>query len=370
MKKLWICLGLAAALSNSLGAQPEIPTTPHATTVAEFNTLLRDLDLNADTQNGYSITKAEYTMLRSAWNNLPLSDRNYLLDSDDDWKDFASMLVFDFMLDSPWNDHVKKAVKSGAGGLSLTASRYKSRITLQRARKTLVDLCHQGPSMVIDGQVVITDQIKLQAKERSGGKALKRLERWEKLINSHQNHSDWDKLKAVNDFFKRQIKETPDWRAAEGYDYWQSPIETLVRGKGDCDDFVMAQYVSLRLLEIPAQQLRVGLVAHPTLGGHGVVLFYPTDERDPWVLDNLTSDGLGAQFGRIQRLSLRMKFDEIKPLWGVNENILTEFRESLTETATLNDPREELPAFATALVNSQRLLPREENLNLAQATAP
>ncbi len=354
-----------ATLTNSLIAQHETTIAPQALTVSEFNTMLRDLDLNADTQKGYSITKSEYTQLLTAWNNLPLPDRKYLMHSSYGWKDFALMLLFDLLIDTSWEGHIKKAANYKAKGLSLTMSRYKNHISLKRARETLVDFLHKGQGMFIGGRLVIAEPIKAQAKERVGSKALKRLEKWQELINSNQSHSDWRKLKAVNDFFNHKIKEIQDQDAAKGYDYWQSPIETLVRGKGDCDDFTIAKYVSLRLLGIPAEQLRVGVVEHTKWGGHGVLFFYPVHEHDPWVLDNLMSERLGADIGRIRRLSARVNFNEIKPLWGMNENVLTEFHENLSETVTLNDPREEFPAFATALLNSQRLLPQETGLILA-----
>jgi len=362
MNTFCIYFWLIAALANTLIAQPETTTTPKALSVTEFNTLLRDMDLNADIQNGYSITKSEYQLLLNAWNSLQLPDKRYLMDSSEGWKDFAKMLLFDFLIDTPWEGHIKKAARYNAKGLSLTASRYKSNISLKRARKTLVDFLHKGPSMFVGGRLVLTDQIKMRAKERVGSKALRRLEKWQELINNHLDCPDWWKLTAVNSFFNGQITETPD---REDSDYWQSPIETLVRGKGDCDDFAIAKYVSLRLLGIPTEQLWLGVVAHPYWGGHCVLFFYPSHEHDPWVLDNLISEHLGSDFGAILRLSSRMRFDEIKPLWGINENVLTEFNDNLSETVTHNDPREAFPAFATALANSQRLLPPEKELSLA-----
>jgi len=367
MKKLCVGLGLLGMLVNSLLAQSKKNIARETLTVAEFNTMLREMDLNTSTQNDYSITKSEYARLLDASKNLSVSARNRLLNRKDGWKDFAEMLLLDFFMGTPWEEHVKKAGRYGAKGISITVSRHKSRITLKKARKTLVDLLQQGPHMFVEGRLVISDQIKGQAKKRAGGKALKRLNKWEALINGHQNDSDFEKLKVVNDFFENQINVAADWGKTNGNDYWQSPIETLVRGKGDCDDFAMAHYVSLRLLGIPADQLRIGVAEHPELGGHAVVLFYPPNERDPWVLDNLGSARLGARLGKILRLSVRMRFDEIKPLWGINENILTEFHEGLNETMTLHDPREAFPAFGTALANSRRLLPVDHLRTLAQA---
>jgi predicted transglutaminase-like cysteine proteinase len=278
------------------------------------------------------------------------------------------MLLSDLLIGTTWEDHLKKASLYQAIGLSLTVSRYKNHLSLKRARKTLVDFLHEGPSMFTDGRLVLDGQLKIQAQARAGSKALKRLEQWEELINSRQGQSDWQKLTAVNDFFNHQITVALDENTAKGYDYWQSPVETLARGKGDCDDFAVAKYFSLQLLGISSQQLRIGIVEHATLGGHAVLFFYPLHESDPWVLDNLTSERLGSDLGRIRRLSSRVLFNEMKPLWGMTENILTEFHKDLSETVTDNNPREVFPAFAIALANSQRLLPQDENPTLVHAS--
>lgn len=376
MKALWIYMiyiwCLTGILTNSSSAQPETRAALHTFTVAEFNTLLRDLDLNADTQDDYAITKTEYSRLLTAWKSLPLSEREQLLygPSNRIWKGtFAYILLLDLVIDMKWEAHVAKMMHYGARNLSLTISRHKNRITVKTARKTMLDLLQTGPSMFIDGRLCIPDEIKKQVKKRAGNKALKRLIAWEQLINNHQEDSDWAKLIAVNEFFNRRISVALDRGAAKGYDYWQSPIETLIRGRGDCDDFAMAKYVSLRLLGIPARQLRVAVVEHPSMGGHAVVFFYPLNEQDVWVLDNMFSDHLGPSAGRVLRLRVRINLDGYKPLWGLNENRLTEFTKGLNEKSMPADPREEFPAFAIALHNSHRLLPQNKAVNLTQVEA-
>jgi predicted transglutaminase-like cysteine proteinase len=97
------------------------------------------------------------------------------------------------------------------------------------------------------------------------------------LINDYQNRAEMEKLKAVNDFFNRQIMPRDDELTEMKCDYWQSPIETLVRGIGDCDDFAMAKYVSLRLLGISPEQLLVTSVevASPRIFHHALLFVFP-----------------------------------------------------------------------------------------------
>ncbi|MDQ7053768.1 MAG: transglutaminase-like cysteine peptidase [candidate division KSB1 bacterium] len=272
MKRFWLFLCLLGMFARLLLATPgDHHTSAQKMTVASFNNLFRTLDLNAATQKSYSITKSEYAQLLDAWNRLADSDRMALQSGSTGWTDFAAMLLFDLYLGTSWKDHVLKADRYGATGISITVSRYKRILVLKKARKTLVDLLQEGPPLVVDGRLALSDRIKSEAEKRSGDKALQRLNQWERLINRKQSAPDRDKMKAVAAFFEKYIQQTPDRDEAKGYDYWQSPIETLVRGKGDCDDFAVAHYVSLRLLGIPAERLRIGLVTHPVRGGHGVV---------------------------------------------------------------------------------------------------
>ncbi|MCI0697482.1 transglutaminase-like cysteine peptidase [candidate division KSB1 bacterium] len=330
--------------------------------IAAFNALLRDLDLNEETQNGYAITEAEYEQLKTAWKGLPHLDKLQLLHGSGCmfWTGtFVMALLYDLNNDMDREAHINNLAGYGrAQGLSLTLSRYNSPVTLTTARKTLADLLHKGSSMFGDSGLRITEEIKTQANERAGHEARQRLEKWEQLINDYQNRSNMDKLKAVNEFFNRHIIARADKGTEKGYDYWQSPIETLVRGIGDCDDFAMAKYVSLRLLGIPPEQLRVAVVEYPLIGGHAVLLFFPPNEKDPWVLDNLTFKYNGLTDSHVLRLSERVIRHKIKPLGGINENCLTEFRGGLNEKVTSTDPRHSSHKFGTALMNSQRVLPQ------------
>ena len=42
-------------------------------------------------------------------------------------------------------------------------------------------------------------------------------------------------------------------------DYWATPIEFFTRG-GDCEDFAIAKYISLRMLGVPEERMRVAII--------------------------------------------------------------------------------------------------------------
>lgn len=67
-------------------------------------------------------------------------------------------------------------------------------------------------------------------------------------------------------------------------DYWETPLEFLTYN-GDCKDYAIAKYASLRMLGIPEDRLRIAVVQD--LGEnipHAIVLLYTDD--DTLILDN------------------------------------------------------------------------------------
>lgn len=351
MKKILWSFYLCVASAYSLLAQSD--------PILAFNTLLRDYDLNADIQQGYAITADEYEQLRAAWQNLAPANQLQLHGIEHAyWNDmYVPKLLRDLIAGETWEAHVKKMLALGARGLALTLSRYKSPITVTEARNNLADLLHKGASMFEHGRFQIPDDIKTAAQTRAGDKAAQRLEKWERMINTLQHGTDAEKIEAVNTFFNQAIDAIADKGTSNGHDYWQSPIETLARGRGDCDDFAIAKYVSLRMLGIPAERLRFSVVTLPQVGHHAVLLFFSPHEADPQVLDNLGSPHPGADADAVLRLGMRRNFDRMKPLWGMNEILLTKFRDDLSEERISSYPYQQFPAAVATFVNSYRLLP-------------
>nr|WP_232756733.1 transglutaminase-like cysteine peptidase [Thauera phenolivorans] len=120
---------------------------------------------------------------------------------------------------------------------------------------------------------------------------------WRRLIAEAGGLSAGERLERVNTFLNRQLRFDDDkviWRQP---DYWATPIETLGLGAGDCEDFAIAKYVSLRLLGIPAAQLRL-IYVRARIGGprsghsqaHMVVGYFPAPGAEPLLLDNLIGE--------------------------------------------------------------------------------
>lgn len=91
-------------------------------------------------------------------------------------------------------------------------------------------------------------QILLKAEQRYGtlGIAKNRIDAWDTLLQSSQGLGETEKLKQVNSFFNRQIRFSDDIRNWRQNDYWATPIESLVKGAGDCEDYSIAKYFTDR----------------------------------------------------------------------------------------------------------------------------
>lgn len=137
-------------------------------------------------------------------------------------------------------------------------------------------------------------EIKHQIQDQYGREGVERLARWEALVWDNAYQSTPVKLRQVNDFFNalRFVSDKEHWQQD---DYWATPFETLASNGGDCEDFAIAKYFTLRQLGVPASQLRITYVkALRQNQPHMVLTFYPEDDGEPLVLDILDKAMLPA----------------------------------------------------------------------------
>lgn len=130
---------------------------------------------------------------------------------------------------------------------------------------------------------------------RLDSRANARLVAWQQLIESQRSKPLPAQLDAVNHFFNRQLRfEDDQWIWGEA-DYWATPIESLIKGAADCEDYAIAKYLSLKQLGVAAEQLRLAYVKSIDLDrAHMVLVWYADPSAEPLVLDNLTDEILPA----------------------------------------------------------------------------
>jgi predicted transglutaminase-like cysteine proteinase len=98
---------------------------------------------------------------------------------------------------------------------------------------------------------------------------------------------DLELLSSVNSFVNRTpfLSDISHWGIE---DYWATPAESLASNGGDCEDFSIAKYFTLKELGVPIERLRITYVKAVRLNqAHMVLAYYPVPNGVPLILDNL-----------------------------------------------------------------------------------
>lgn len=162
-------------------------------------------------------------------------------------------------------------------------------------RHVLVALCLLAGLLLGVGAQAWSDFARIiqRAEQQHGtlGPGRERLQEWADLITTGANLDEQQQLHAVNAFFNRSLQFIDDARTWQQIDYWATPVEALVKGSGDCEDYAIAKYLTLRRLGVPNDKLRITYVKALELNqAHMVLTWYATPTSDPLVLDNLITD--------------------------------------------------------------------------------
>jgi predicted transglutaminase-like cysteine proteinase len=127
------------------------------------------------------------------------------------------------------------------------------------------------------------------------GEGRQRIDAWQRLLSTQKPLSEVEQLKVVNLFFNHQLRYQEDIDLWHEVDYWATPIESLWKGAGDCEDYAIAKYFSLRRLGVSADKLRITYVkALRQNRAHMVLTYYSSPEAMPLVLDSLVDPILPA----------------------------------------------------------------------------
>ncbi len=149
----------------------------------------------------------------------------------------------------------------------------------------------------LSGAALDLDRMAELVAQRWGGAGTQKYQSWRQFLSTAAVGPELDRLKRVNEFFNRQVSFTDDPAAWGQPDYWATLLESLGSGRGDCEDFVIAKYFTLKQLGIAPDRLRLVYVrvrtgtsdAAPPVA-HMVLAYYAQPDAEPLVLDNLISD--------------------------------------------------------------------------------
>lgn len=149
------------------------------------------------------------------------------------------------------------------------------------------------------GIVVAADLVRMQqlAQSRYGVQAANTIGEWRGMMEQVRNLPEGEKVVRVNDFFNKRVRFMSDIEVWKKSDYWATPLQTMGRRLGDCEDFSIAKYMTLQLVGVPEEKLQITYVK-AKIGGryskitqaHMVLGYYPNVSGEPKILDNLISE--------------------------------------------------------------------------------
>lgn len=146
----------------------------------------------------------------------------------------------------------------------------------------------QASGQYIDG---INDQVLIKVESKYGGSARDRVADWKKLMDRNADPekavSESKKLKTSNGFFNK-VRWVSDQRHWGREDYWATPIEMLGTNGGDCEDYSIAKYFTLKDTNVATGKLRITYVkAIEYNQAHMVLAYYKTPDAEPLIMDNI-----------------------------------------------------------------------------------
>lgn len=108
-------------------------------------------------------------------------------------------------------------------------------------------------------------------------------EKWMAFLDGLKEKDQVSQIREINDYMNRApyVTDPVNWGIK---DFWATPGEFMAKF-GDCEDYAIAKYMSLRYLGYSEEVLRVVAVKDLNLKiGHAILVVYYKDK--PYVLDN------------------------------------------------------------------------------------
>lgn len=146
------------------------------------------------------------------------------------------------------------------------------------------------PTLAWDAERMVVASRHLQPRAQAAVQEL------QALIGRAAGQDDAQRLSEINQFFNRRIAFRDDTQVWNQLDYWASPLESLDKGAGDCEDYTIAKYFSLLAAGVPVDKLRLVYV-RAQIGGpqgaaqaHMVLAYYAAPAAEPLILDNLITE--------------------------------------------------------------------------------
>jgi predicted transglutaminase-like cysteine proteinase len=148
-----------------------------------------------------------------------------------------------------------------------------------------------------------------------------RINHYINFLKSIKNRSEKFKIIKTNTYIN-SLRGVKDIVTSGSDDIWASREEFLKTGTGDCEDYVIAKYFSLKDLGVNTSKLYFVVVkVKKAPNFHMVLAYFPKADikKDPYILDNLSWKIL--KLSRREDLKAKLFFNE-KVMFG-NKRVVT-----------------------------------------------
>ena len=131
------------------------------------------------------------------------------------------------------------------------------------------------------------------------------LDEWKAFLDDQRGQDPLAQLRAINAQMNshRYILDPPNWGVP---DYWATPLQFMEKN-GDCEDYAIAKFMSLRALGWSNEAMRIVVLKDLNLQlMHAVLVVY--HQGRAWILDNQIDHVMPAE-----------KIRHYRPIYSVNE---------------------------------------------------
>ena len=153
------------------------------------------------------------------------------------------------------------------------------------------------------------------------------------IVDAGRQREGRARLGEINRAINLAIRPMSDLAQFGQEDVWSSPLVTFYRGAGDCEDYAIAKVVALRMAGIPAEDLRIVVLADTLRGEGHAVAAVRLDGR--WlILDN-----------RRMAMVEDMAFRNYRPLFVIDQSGVMKY----SDAPLLASGSDRAPATASTL---------------------
>ncbi len=142
-------------------------------------------------------------------------------------------------------------------------------------------------------------------KEFHSQKDKKAVDSWRSELEPLKNLSLEQKAARVNKLMN-DVAYMPDSKTWGKSDYWATPIEFMERGAGDCEDYAISKYASLRALGVPEDRMRIVILQDTAKNiPHAILAVYA--DNGILILDN-----------QIKTVKRDTEISNYRPIYSIN----------------------------------------------------